>query len=36
VNEKLTEHAAVTEPVVYIVPFHEPAPHVPPTAVSVE
>jgi hypothetical protein len=35
VNEKLTEHAPVTAPVVYVVPTHDPATHVPPTAVSV-
>jgi hypothetical protein len=35
VNEKLTEQSAVTAPVVYIVPFHEPAEHVPPTVVLV-
>jgi hypothetical protein len=31
VNEKLTEQAAVTAPVVYVVPLHKPVAHVPPT-----
>jgi hypothetical protein len=33
VNEKLTEHAPVTAPVVYVVVLHDPAAHVPPTLV---
>jgi hypothetical protein len=31
-----TEHAPVTAPVVYMVPAHEPATHVPPTVEFVE
>ncbi len=34
-NEKLTEQAPVTAPVVYVVPLHDPVAHVPPTVVFV-
>jgi hypothetical protein len=34
-NEKLTEQAPVTAPVVYVVVLHEPVAHVPPTVVFV-
>ena len=34
-NVKLTEQAAVTAPVVYVVPLHDPAEHVPPIVVLV-
>ena len=34
-NVKLTEQSAITAPVVYVVPLHDPTGHVPPTVESV-